>query len=138
MRDQRPGGTPPARDLPPDDVMPRRHGAQLKVRVLDPLTAHQVQGQASVRPAAFVADSLLVRGFADETVDALTEVTAEAGFELRWDPRGEEDERALDRAEVSDEERTRLRAVWVRRVRIAPADRHDVFKPIDTWRLLQA
>ena len=112
----------------------------LNVRLLDPLTAYQVKGQGGIRPTAFLADSLLVRGRDPRTLEALAKVAAEAGFDLMWDPRTGADDALLERARLEKDERAALERVWVRRVRLVPAEEpaQPVYKPIDTWRLLQA
>ena len=51
-------------------------------RTLDPETADQVHDQPGVRETVYVADALLVRGRHPDTLAALEEVTAAAGFEL--------------------------------------------------------
>src|SRR5215213_2159564 len=127
----------------------------LNIRVLDPLTAYRIKGQDSLQPTAFLADSLLVRGRHPGTIGALEQAADDAGFALEWDPKGPQDDALVERARsaardltAADPERAGLLAeqidalanVWVRRVRlVVPVDpREPVFKPIDTWRLLQA
>ncbi|HEY0773991.1 MAG TPA: hypothetical protein VGD51_07915, partial [Nocardioidaceae bacterium] len=79
---RRPSGPP---TLSPHPRYLREAGREyLNVRVLDPLTAYQVVDQPATQPTAFVADSLLVRGFHEETLEALQAAATEAGFALVW------------------------------------------------------
>lgn len=106
-----------------------RHNA----RVLDPITAYQLPGQAPVSPTVYIADRLIVDGDATETVrQALTEAAAAQGLEVRSDVH---DTQETDRiAEVA-------RSVGVSRslpsrIRLVPVGRAARPGP-DAWSLLQ-
>jgi hypothetical protein len=111
-----------------------------KVLVLDPSTAYRTKTGADPRPTTFMADALLVRGRHPATWDALRRVAADAGFLLHQEEGDTLHRDLLDEAGLSDERRAELADRWVERVRLRPdpAREDDVFRPIDTWRLLQS
>ena len=131
--------SPVNRPLPSE---PRSVGSSAgsRRRVLDPGTAYQVHDQPGVRETVYVADALLVRGRHPDTYAALEAVAAEAGFTLARDEGSDLGREVLDRAPLTAAQRAELEAVWVEQVRLEPRrDREEtVFRPIDTWRLLQS
>ena len=131
--------SPAHRPLPPEPSLGRLRAAAPRDGSLDPGTAYQVHDQPGVRETVFVADALLVRGRHPDTYAALEAVAAEAGFELARDEGSALGREVLDQAPLTPEQRSQLEAVWVERVRLSPRrDRPEsVFRPIDTWRLLQ-
>ena len=75
--------------------------------VLDPTTAYQVRGQGPIRSTVFTTETLLVRGWHEETVGALEQVAKDAGFRLKWDSRRRRDREML---QSSGSPRTRWRS----------------------------
>ena len=99
---------------------PLTRPAASETRLLDPATAYRRQDESAPLATAFVADSLLVRGWHEETEAALTRVAESAGFQLVWDvPEGRDDRALIARAGLSTEDREALESIWVTRVRLA-------------------
>jgi hypothetical protein len=109
-----------------------------RARRLDPLKALRLRGQTPPRPTLYVGDTLLLRGLVGDnhTLRALRDVAAKLTLRIVDDAQVDRDARLLARAELPDELKDELRAIWVSVVQFEP-DTDEPALPPDAWAVLQ-
>jgi len=109
-----------------------------RARRLDPAKALRLRGQTPPRPTLYAGDTLLLRGLVadDSALQVLRDVAATLKLRLVDDGQAGADADLLAGADLPDDLKNDLRAIWVSVVRFEP-DTDEPALPPDAWAVLQ-
>jgi hypothetical protein len=109
-----------------------------RARRLDPTKALRLRGQTPPRPTLYAGDTLLLRGLVadDRALQVLRDVAATLKLRLVDDGQAGADADLLAGADLPDDLKDALRAIWVSVVQFEP-DTDEPALPPDAWAVLQ-
>ena len=109
-----------------------------RARRLDPTKALRLRGQTPPRPTLYAGDTLLVRGLVadDSALQVLEEVAASLQLRLVDDGQARGEAELIAGADLPEDLKNDLRAIWVSVVQFEP-DTDEPALPPDAWAVLQ-